>query len=1339
MQQQMKSSCSKPSATAIRINKSQTNNADTEPTIRQPAYPVPVENNDQSTHIATPETPLVQQEVSNIIGDVTERTAGDIPPPNSQLLVEHASNMFPDQHIDGFPKPVHRKLSKFSLARRKTRASVESNEITPAIPAAGVMQEPSEQAHHAMYGSHITTTEAAIDSIQSQDNASVLANMTEEEIAAAREEILSRFSTKTVEFLKQRGLGKKRENANAHANAHGEQQKKEPDHEADADNGHWYNKYTRKTSNNNHYHTYTPTETRTVVDAAGGKNNPTAAASIQEQKTSASSEGGSSPVALLRFNLDGDAMGCYGPGGTVQTADVVRRDPIRYATYNKEQQSSSSGYTIQEACMLTRSTVPQQRILALRLLTSVLVKARTAVAVPLLPYWVDDAIDSNGSTASSRPASIAPLISVKASARDGDGVVVDQSVTWVDVWHHALHAGNIVTVLRTALDDSQGQVVAAASKAIAALLCPSYFELVAMEACDANPVSGWPSCPSRHMQRQNASAPWMCSSLDIHQRDIFETKMAAESSDGAVHDSFDDKDDKDDETLLAKVDPFGGIMNMRLVPRILYVLHNMQIQEAVIPLLHALLGIALGGDDAISMLLTADWCVVDVLQEIMGQHPENEKKDVLVVAVRLLRALCQGSQSAAQRIVDSGIFPRYIAPIIVQYRQATPVHIAATNATASVASLSEISNLTNAPALAMHVSRISCSLFVESIRLWRCVLMHGLCLPITIDDAYPALCHHVHPQNVSFVIQNIGCQPPGYTTSDTAGGDCIIGGAGVKQWIIAREIYLLLAQVCSTNIAQSIVHGSEGEERGNNVVMSVRCASALASQAQYVVTTLPGSLGDALKRRHHPDVTTEDDLKEAGIEGKASIGIIDVYLKLRNDTLIGSPCMWPSYEEDGLTTILSTLNSASHFLALYWSSSIGDSIHYDQKRELYRSLCTNGLLLPPSNGTSGSIPGLVINKFQSTLMQEGRQLQASLLHAPHYNMVAALSSLSMSLSFLEVALLSSIYKDISVASPLPPPHPPSLFDNAASAGDADDDASALTNAIATLPTASYFASTFTTLCSAWLTSGTSDTAAFSSFIADVDSTLIQPWDIVKLSQLLHVARGCALFCMHRASTTFVDLNSRDHQQKKGPSLSRVHDGNNHSDHTSDAQQEEVLAVLHTLCLQLLKLLPPGVEASALKLMTCILKPEILDIGLGGAKEYAILDDDTAGYLAQFFNIQHSMVGGGGGGDNGRGGGDNEKWNCPNNREDASFLGTVTYPTAQQMSRVLITEYAKSWLGFAPKEELLHQRYGDDDGGDDDTSMVPYDVLLLSKLYYFHLSWDNACVQPEGMLSKKHEL
>lgn len=145
---------------------------------------------------------------------------------------------------------------------------------------------------------------------------------------------------------------------------------------------------------------------------------------------------------------------------------------------------------MQEACLLARSSLPQQRVLALRLLGAVLALSRpsmagaSAVALVPLPPVVTAALLQEGE----------PAAAVAAAG----------GLEWSAVWHNALHVADANLLLRRSLDDANTAVAAAAAEALAALVGAAgpgaVAEEAATEAVDACPLTGWPAPPLRHMQ-----------------------------------------------------------------------------------------------------------------------------------------------------------------------------------------------------------------------------------------------------------------------------------------------------------------------------------------------------------------------------------------------------------------------------------------------------------------------------------------------------------------------------------------------------------------------------------------------------------------------------------------------------------------------------------------------------------------------------------------------------------------------------------------------------------------------------------------------------------------------
>ena len=184
---------------------------------------------------------------------------------------------------------------------------------------------------------------------------------------------------------------------------------------------------------------------------------------------------------------------------------------------------------MEEACLLARSSLPQQRTLALRLLGAVLALSRPSIG---------------------RPSSAAVTLPHALVAElEGEGQWATAALEWTTVWHHALHTAEVALMLRRSLDDSHPAVSAAAAEALAALLGAAgpaaAAEEAAGEAADACTLTGWPAPPMVHLQRPTAGGAWMAA--PAAPQDLLGGDLEEEGGEEAL-----------DERQLSKVDPLSG-------------------------------------------------------------------------------------------------------------------------------------------------------------------------------------------------------------------------------------------------------------------------------------------------------------------------------------------------------------------------------------------------------------------------------------------------------------------------------------------------------------------------------------------------------------------------------------------------------------------------------------------------------------------------------------------------------------------------------------------------------------------------------------------------------------
>jgi len=454
-----------------------------------------------------------------VVGEVKERATVLFqalgPPSLSRVESSSGARLLPNE---SFPTATHRKLSKFSLARK----------APPTVQTCHLGKESPEFFAGSEAAAVPIPSSDLVDETIGQESARTLAAMSTQEIEEAQRELLQRLPPKTVEFLRRR--------RQMRAAVGGQPL---PSLEAPG---------------------------APVVEKESSKG----LQSIDAQRASASKSsnwvkvmnstrrrGGDASetiAARLRFGMDGRVAGlapestesAVGDRHGLAAASVVSRDPIRAA----EGTVPTDGYTITEAITLARSSVPQQRVFALRLLASILRTAKTSM-------------HEKCSTSDALSASC-------------NGSILAE-VSWTFVWQHAVQEADIAVALRTGLDDGNAAVVIAASEALEALLSFDPRLRIVLEVADAHPVVGWPAVSVRHLQRPTVSVPWVAAPLNLVQRRERKRSKPLPPPPQMVLPGGGDSDDEEDdvdEKALAKVDPMCGLINMNLCERISYILET---------------------------------------------------------------------------------------------------------------------------------------------------------------------------------------------------------------------------------------------------------------------------------------------------------------------------------------------------------------------------------------------------------------------------------------------------------------------------------------------------------------------------------------------------------------------------------------------------------------------------------------------------------------------------------------------------------------------------------------------------------------------------------------------
>ncbi|GAQ88619.1 hypothetical protein KFL_004450060 [Klebsormidium nitens] len=322
----------------------------------------------------------------------------------------------------------------------------------------------------------------------------------------------------------------------------------------------------------------------------------------------------------MRFDLDGALLAPEpgGPGSADVTTKVAERDILR-----SEGDPSGTGYSLQEAAKLARSTVPSQRAAALRLIAGVLRKA-------------------------------------VGGMHGGEGAESDERGlwrgVWARVWAYALGPNlQLAVVLRSALDDSHATVLAAAAHALLALLTgvenETNFE-------DAEAV--W---RSPHESASLFTGPCDRSSgvltAGVSSWGRWAARASVDTSAAAEGDEVREETVGDDARVAAG-DVVVGLIRMGILPRIRFILEVLSLPALDEPLLATLVTLARHSAaaaravrDCPRLLPTLRGIFVGVLAPaVRSPIPSHTAQET---AVKLLTMLCLADRASAALVSDTGL------------------------------------------------------------------------------------------------------------------------------------------------------------------------------------------------------------------------------------------------------------------------------------------------------------------------------------------------------------------------------------------------------------------------------------------------------------------------------------------------------------------------------------------------------------------------------------------------------------------------------------------------------------------------------------------------------------
>ncbi|KAL0046547.1 hypothetical protein WJX82_003367 [Trebouxia sp. C0006] len=390
-------------------------------------------------------------------------------------------------------------------------------------------------------------------------------------------------------------------------------------------------------------------------------------------------------VGRLRFSLEGQVVGLKGVAGATKgpgdDQQVVQRDILR-----QSEGSSPQGYTLQEACLLARSSLTKQRVVALRILAAVLAAARPQAshqqaAGVLMP----------------QPVNLPVHLSIH------DNMVA--RMTWLLVWEYALQEVQVATVLRRLLDDAHMSVVTAAAEAMAVLVGPGPKEEEVWEAAHCNPGTGCPSVPWRYCARPHPVGAWVTTPVD---RDGPEPPGP-----GLV------EEQPPDDGRVAIVDPLIGLLGMQVLERISFLLRSPAALSATTPLLVILQSYIRAGADAARAVWQCPGmqkALQGLIQGPAGSLPSDRAAELSASALSIVRMLASSDSQLFTAVMSSGL--------LMHAQRALAV---ATTSSSSIGDQLQHLNLQ-----------------VEALHVWRLCADHNE-LFMHLDDAYAAICRLFSP------------------------------------------------------------------------------------------------------------------------------------------------------------------------------------------------------------------------------------------------------------------------------------------------------------------------------------------------------------------------------------------------------------------------------------------------------------------------------------------------------------------------------------------------------------------------------------------------------------------
>ncbi|CAN1276277.1 Transcriptional elongation regulator MINIYO [Linum perenne] len=452
-----------------------------------------------------------------------------------------------------------------------------------------------------------TGLESEIDA----ENHARIQNMSPEEIAEARAELMEKMNPSLLNLLKRRGQQKLNKQSLSESDvatknepANGPPNKDSSAHLHVANGG----TDMMKTSNSINADTLTPNSVKHDSDPSSSKSWNTWSERVEAARR-------------LRFSLEGNVIsadyetGCTPnePGDAISS--VAERDFLR-----TEGDPGAAGYSIHEAVQLTRSVIPGQRGLALHLLASVLDKAMHNI----------------------RLKEVANTVRITEE--------LDKFTDWEAVWAYALGPEpELVLTIRMCLDDNHSSVVLACTKVIQSVL--SY---------DSNERIFQISEKLGTYGNDLFTAPVFRSKPEINGGFLHGGfwKYSAKPSNilAYAEDIMDDDNEEEptiqDDIVVAGQDFAAGLVRMGILPRMCYLLEANPTDALEESILSILVTIARHSPTCVTAIMKCQGLVKTVVKRFRMDN-NMDIRPSKIKSVRLMKLLAQsGKDNCIQFLKD---------------------------------------------------------------------------------------------------------------------------------------------------------------------------------------------------------------------------------------------------------------------------------------------------------------------------------------------------------------------------------------------------------------------------------------------------------------------------------------------------------------------------------------------------------------------------------------------------------------------------------------------------------------------------------------------------------------